>query len=99
MHTHPLTHTLPQRSIIIVSLSAFFFSVFFLLLITLHRNIFVLGPAQLCISRNDDGSYDVTVLAGGPRSSNRERLPLEEKGGGCDLQWLTIPRSLSSGYM
>jgi len=59
-----------------VSSLRFFVFFFSLTLITLHRNIFVLGPAQLCISRNDDGSYDVTVLAGRQelRSLNRNEL-------------------------
>lgn len=76
MQTHPFTHTLPQRSII-SRLSYFRFSAlfFFFLLKVLHRNIFVLGPAQLCISRNDDGSYDVTVLAG-----RQELRSLNKKG-------------------
>lgn len=82
MHTHFFMHTLPQRSII--SRLLFAFLCFFLLLITLYRNIFVLGPAQLCISRNDDGSYDVTVLAGRGLHSN-EKGCLSRKTGGCDF--------------
>lgn len=91
-----LSRTLSRNALLYLAflLSAFLSCVcfFFLLLITLHRNIFVLGPAQLCISRNDDGSYDVTVLAGrrGLGSKKRERLSLEENRR-MRFQWLTIP--------
>lgn len=84
MHTHPFTTlTLPQRQFffsfcfpllrLFPHLSRLLGDFSCLLFKTLRRNIFVLGPAQLCIFRNDDGSYDVTVLVGGrgSRSSNR----------------------------
>lgn len=90
IHTYSLFHAHSPATLYYISPLLFsLFSVcmfFFLLLITLHRNIFVLGPAQLCISRNDDGSYDVTVLAGrrGLCSLNGKGC-LSRKIGGCDF--------------
>jgi len=101
-HAHSFIHTLPQRSIYYIWALFFRFSrcmFFFLLLIMLHRNIFVLGPAQLCISRNDDGSYDVTVLAD-LRSLNGKGC-LSRKTGRCDFSGSQSHISLAflSGYM
>lgn len=71
-----LSRTLSRNALLyLASLISASLHYFFFLLKVLHRNIFVLGPAQLCISRNDDGSYDVTVLAG-----RQELRSLNKKG-------------------
>jgi len=102
-HAYSLFHTHSPATLYLLYLGSFLslFSVyvFFLLLIMLHRNIFVLGPAQLCISRNDDGSYDVTVLAE-LRSLNGKGC-LSRKTGRCDFSGSQSHISLAFlfGYM
>lgn len=51
--TLTLSRTLSRNALLYLASFPLFSVFFFLLLITLYRNIFVLGPAQLCISRND----------------------------------------------